>query len=220
MPVSTLSHYEAMSWIQKNFQDLLPVSSRSDPAMAWPVLELDRADDLFGDQIAITMGPVYRADAIPALKDMLLFGDIVSGEVLAVPVDDALSARGGGAAIRRVLFTSHSRPDDDPTTLLELLSADRADLRIDAGPDGAIFLLNKQDGILRRIFRPTGGPRLAVSGAGGVTDGAPHLEFVVAATWPTPPAGGGTTHRTSCGSRHRPGSGSMPPAPSARRDGR
>ena len=64
---------------------------------------------------------------------------------------------GGQSPIRRILL------DDDgvPKDLLQLIqeenrdqgktSAKRADLRFGYGPDGQLFLLNKQDGVIRLL---------------------------------------------------------------------
>ena len=98
---------------------------------------------------------VYRHDAIPQLTDLLLFGDNPSGEVFFVQADRLPD--GGQDAIRRVLFTNGGAPK----TLLQLVQgknteqgrelATRADLRFGTGPDGQVFLLNKRDGVIRRL---------------------------------------------------------------------
>jgi len=89
------------------------------------------------------------------LNDLVLFGDFPSGEVFYVSADDLPT--GGQSAIRRVLF----RDGGESKTLLELIRAKnveqgrepagRADMRMDEGPDGRLFLLNKQDGVIREI---------------------------------------------------------------------
>jgi hypothetical protein len=85
----------------------------------------------------------------------LIFGDNPSGEIFYVNADSP--PKGGQDAIRRVLF------DDRGTskTLLQLIKekntaqgkppASRADLRFGEGPDGKIFILNKQDGVIRLL---------------------------------------------------------------------
>lgn len=97
----------------------------------------------------------YRADRIPRLTNLVLFGDFPSGEVFYIQADDLPD--GGQDVIRRVLFGS----DDSPTTLLELIQsenraqgrepASRVDLRFGTGPNGRLFLLNKHDGVIREI---------------------------------------------------------------------
>ena len=64
---------------------------------------------------------------------------------------------GGQDAIRRILLTSGG----EPTTLLKMIqaknatqgkeAATRADMRLNAGPDGRLFVINKRDGMIREI---------------------------------------------------------------------
>ena len=61
---------------------------------------------------------------------------------------------GGQDAIHRILFTSGGTAK----TLMQLIKeknagATRADLRFGTGPDNRVFLLNKQDGVIREILR-------------------------------------------------------------------
>jgi hypothetical protein len=122
---------------------------RGDPAMTFPVAEYAQADPLLQSQSAATGVHVYRANAIPQLADMVLWGDNPSGEVFAIPADDLPD--GGQAAIRRVLFND----EGTPRTLLDLIrargEARRADLRFGSGPEGEAFLLNKRDGVVRKL---------------------------------------------------------------------
>src|SRR5690606_34256529 len=127
---------------------------RSDASLVWPLVEYDHTDPLFQRQVAITGIIVYRGDEIPALQDRIIFGDNPSGEIFHVDAD----ANGGGHdAIRRVLFND----DGESKTLLQLIreqnaaededEASRADLRFGFGPEGEIFVLNKHDGIVRKL---------------------------------------------------------------------
>ncbi len=105
---------------------------------------------------------VHRDDAIPALTNLLLFGDNPSGEVFAVQADQLPA--GGQDTIRRVLFIFQG--DGVSKTLLQLIQeknrgqsrspATRADLRFGTGPEGRIFLLNKRDGVIRLAGALTG----------------------------------------------------------------
>jgi hypothetical protein len=83
---------------------------------------------------------------------MVIWGDNPVGEVFAIPADNL--PNGGQAAIRRVLFNDGGQA----RTLLQLIQkhvpdANQADMRLGLGPEGAIYLLNKADGIVRRIGR-------------------------------------------------------------------
>lgn len=130
-------------------------SPRSDSAMVWPLVEYDHADPLFQRQVAITGLAVYRESVIPQLQNLLIFGDSPSGELFYVNADAPHS--GGQDAIRRILLID----GDSNKTLLQLIkeenaeqgrnAATRADLRFGYGPQGQIFVLNKQDGIIRLL---------------------------------------------------------------------
>ena len=129
---------------------------RSDSSITYPVVEFDHHDPLLGERVAITGVVVYRHAAIPQLENTVLFGDLVSGEVFYFPADDL--PEGGQAGIRRVRFEHRG----ETKTLLQMIQekniaqgrepAHRADLRFGTGPNGQIFLLNKQDGIIRRLM--------------------------------------------------------------------
>jgi hypothetical protein len=132
-------------------------SYQSDPGITYPVAEYGQVDPLLQSSSAITGVVVYRHDAIPQLRDLVLFGDLPSGEIFYVPADDL--PNGGQDAIRRVLL----RDGGEAKTLLELIRAknagqdrepaSRTDLRFATGPDGRVFLLNKQDGVIRELAR-------------------------------------------------------------------
>jgi hypothetical protein len=128
---------------------------RGDGKMTYPVVEYDQSDRLFQPQSAVTGVIVYRQSAVPQLANLVLFGDIPSGEVFSFSADKL--PRGGQESIRRILF------DDNGTskTLLELIKeknakqgkmpATRADLRFGDGPNGQILIINKGDGIIRVV---------------------------------------------------------------------
>jgi hypothetical protein len=122
---------------------------RSDESMIFPVAEYGQPDPLLQRQSAATGVHVYRANAISQIADMVLWGDNPSGEVFAIPANDVSS--GGQAKLRRVLLNDGGTP----STLLQLIrqktEASRADLRFGSGPDGEAFLLNKQDGVVRKL---------------------------------------------------------------------
>jgi glucose/arabinose dehydrogenase len=125
---------------------------RGDPKVTYPVVEYDPRDPLLGNNVAVTGVVVYRGTAIPALANLVIFGDNPSGEVFYFNAD-RLPA-GGQDSIRRILFNSGGTVK----TLLQLIkeknpNAGRADLRFSLGPDNRIFLLNNADSTIREIVR-------------------------------------------------------------------
>ena len=125
---------------------------RADPKVTYPIIEYDHTDPLLGGNVAVTGLIVYRGTAIPQLANLMIFGDNPSGEVFYVNADRL--PNGGQDAIRRVLFNSGGTAK----TLMQLIKeknagATRADLRFGTGPDNRVFLLNKQDGVIREIVR-------------------------------------------------------------------
>lgn len=131
------------------------VDPRGEPGLNYPVVEYGQLDPLLQRSSAATGVVAYRDDAVPQLTDQLLFGDGPSGEVFYVSADDLPD--GGQDAMRRVLF----RHDGETKTFLQVIQetvvtqgrepATRADLRFGTGPEGQVFLLNKRDGIIRRL---------------------------------------------------------------------
>lgn len=130
-------------------------NSRADSKVNFPIVEYGQLDPLLQPQSSVTMGAVYRQTAIKQLSNLLIFGDIPSGEIFYVSADKIPS--GGQDPIRRILLNDGGTPK----TLLELIKASnakqgkqpatRADLRFGIGQDGQIFLLNKADGIVRLL---------------------------------------------------------------------
>ena len=128
---------------------------RSDGRLVYPIVEYGQPDPLLQAQSSVTVGAVYRQTAIRQLANMLVFGDIPSGEAFYVNADNL--PQGGQDAIRRILFNDNGVAK----TLLQIIKdtnvkqgkmpATRADLRFGLGPDGQIFLLNKGDGIIRLL---------------------------------------------------------------------
>jgi hypothetical protein len=125
---------------------------RGDPTVTYPVAEYGQPDPLLQGQSAAVGVAVYRANAIQPIANMVIWGDNPSGEVWAIPADNL--PNGGQAPIRRVLFNDGG----EAKNLVGLIrasvpGADQADLRIGNGPNGTVYLLNKLDGIVRRLGR-------------------------------------------------------------------
>ena len=128
-------------------------NQRGDPAITYPVAEFAQPDSLFMSRVAVTGLVVYRGADIPALANLVLFGDLPGGEILYIPADGL--PNGGQDEIRRVLLAGA----EQPSTLLEVIQtrqaaqgktlATRVDLRMYPAPQGQVFLLNKGDGVIR-----------------------------------------------------------------------
>ena len=150
--------------------DVLLAEPRSDPAVSFPFVEFDQQDPLLDlnpykkrltvanpPSAAITGVIVYRSGPLRKLADKVLFGDGPSGEVFYVPADDPPRDGWKPEHIRRVLFERAART----MTLLEIIQetntaqgkrpSPRADFRFGTGRDGQVFLLNKADGVIRRL---------------------------------------------------------------------
>ena len=133
------------------------VDPRGEAGLSYPVVEYGQLDPLFQRSSASTGLVVYRDDNVPQLANLVLFGDGPSGEVFYFPADDLPA--GGQGAMRRVLFDDRG----ETKTLLQMVREKnvsqgraptaRADVRLDTGPGGRIFLLNKHDGVIRRLVR-------------------------------------------------------------------
>ena len=134
-------------------------NARGDSAMTFPVVEYAHGDPLLQRQVAVTGLHVFRSDAIPPLKNKVLFGDNPSGELFYF--DATQPPRGGSAGMHRVLL--QSADGGSPKPLLQLIRerntqqgkppASRADLRFGSAADGRVFLLNKADGTIRVLVR-------------------------------------------------------------------
>jgi hypothetical protein len=130
---------------------------RGERGITYPVVEYGQLDPLLQRQAAVTGVVVHREGTIPQLQDRVLFGDFPSGEIFHIDADDLPA--GGQSAMGRVLF----RDGGESKTLLQLIQAKnveqgrdvatRSDLHFGTGPGGRVFVLNKQDGVIREIVR-------------------------------------------------------------------
>ena len=128
---------------------------RADPAVTYPIAEYGQIDPLLQPQSAATGLVVYRDGAIPQLQDRILWGDMPSGEIFHLDADNPPD--GFQSPIRRVLL----EVDGQARTLLEWVQAKnreqgrdpagRADLRFGVGPDSQVLIMNKGDGVVRRL---------------------------------------------------------------------
>jgi glucose/arabinose dehydrogenase len=108
----------------------------------YPVAQYDHSDGR-----AITGGFVYRGSRVPALIGHYLCGDIVNGRIFHVPVSQL--RLGSRATLRELTLLR----DGAPITLQTLVDGanGRVDLRFGQGEDGEVYILTKQDGMIRRL---------------------------------------------------------------------
>jgi len=95
--------------------------------------------------LAITGGYVYRGSAMPQLRGMYVFGDIVSGKIFFTDVE---ALRNGSQA---VFYELPLQFRGAPKTLRQIVGEPRADLRLGVDDRGEIYVLTKQDGMVRRL---------------------------------------------------------------------
>lgn len=107
---------------------------------------------------AITMGEVYRGTGIPELDGLLIAGDNPKGIIYTLDVDsDPLD--GGGEGWTELIPVNMATGQE--RRLISLINAERAslglgstgraDLRFSVNTPGEVFVLNKQDGVLRML---------------------------------------------------------------------
>ena len=101
---------------------------------------------------AVTVGEVVLGSGIPGLDGQLLLGDFPNGVIYTLDVDnDPLD--GGQDQLDELLLIDVSSDSTDPVRLLDLIdtTSSRADLRFSSDTGGDVFILNKRDGIIRRL---------------------------------------------------------------------
>jgi glucose/arabinose dehydrogenase len=108
----------------------------------YPVAQYDHSDGR-----AITGGFVYRGTAIPSLVGHYLCGDIVRGRIFHVPVDEL--QQGSVATLRELTLVYNGQVK----TLKDIVQGvgGRVDLRFGQGGNREIYILSKQDGVIRRL---------------------------------------------------------------------
>jgi glucose/arabinose dehydrogenase len=94
---------------------------------------------------AVTGGYVYRGTALPQLRGMYVFGDIVTGRLFAADVERLES--GAHAPFYELPLVHRGQP----RTLLQVVDAPRADLRLGVDGRGELYVMTKQDGMIRRL---------------------------------------------------------------------
>jgi glucose/arabinose dehydrogenase len=131
-----------------------PPADDTKKGFTFPVAQFDHFEngtDL--GKVAVTGGFVYRGSAVPDLLGHYLFGDIVSGRVFHIPIAEL--KLGSQAVVRELTLLSGGRP----TTLRALVASPNPDNRVDLrfGQDafGEVYIMTKQDGVIRKLRAPT-----------------------------------------------------------------
>lgn len=97
--------------------------------------------------VAIAGGFVYRGQAIPELQGQYIFADFATdGRFFTVDVDDLVN--GQQAPLEELRIYNGTTQ----TTFLNLLGKLRSDLRFGSDETGEMYVINKQDGIVRQII--------------------------------------------------------------------
>ena len=153
----------------ENVVDDLPANHSTDN-FTYPVAQYDHTNNLLNRSAAIVGGSVYRGTDVPQLTGLYFFGDFASnsGPIFAVDVDDLIERdnfsdlsnlnNGHLAPFAEVQLTSGGVEK----TLLEIIADEsgqfqsRTDLRFGVGPEGEIYVLNKRDGMVRKIVSVSG----------------------------------------------------------------
>ena len=105
-------------------------------------------------QRAVTLGEVARNTGIPGLDGKLLLGDFPNGIIFTLDVDSG-TFDGGSDGLQELQLVNELNQN---VRLIDLIrdatgdpSINRTDLRFSLGIDGEVFILNKQDNVLRRL---------------------------------------------------------------------
>jgi glucose/arabinose dehydrogenase len=116
---------------------------------SYPVAQYDH--DLTTN-VAIAGGYVYRGSAIPELHGKYVFADFATDGRFFLADVDTLD-EGSQAQLEELLIYDKN----EETTFLDIIAKTRSDLRFGTDETGEIYIINKQDGIVRRLapYRPS-----------------------------------------------------------------
>lgn len=141
----------------------------------YPVAQYDHDEGL-----AIVGGYVYRGALFPDLYGHYIFGDIPSGRVFHIPVEEL--QLGSQAEIKELNFLDEN---GDRTTLRSLVPGDRVDLRFGIDQGGEIYFLTKADGKIRKLKSGTTTPTQETTLAAGALSIFPNpVKAQLQFSWP------------------------------------
>ena len=129
----------------------------------YPVIQYPHMAGSGGD--AIAGGFVYRGKQLPALRGKLVFGDITTARIWYAEFADVLEADDGNPAtiapvyemdsgLRRLVeetFRARGGKGDALPGTAAVSGRGRVDMRFAVDNDGAIYILTKSDGMIRRL---------------------------------------------------------------------
>jgi len=129
--------------------DTSPPHSPPEPASyTYPVTQYDHKNG----RSAVVGGYVYRGTAIPDLVGQYLLGDIVTGELFIAEAAAmqlaTTTTTGSQPAPPRTLGV---KLNGNPTSFRSIVGASRIDLRFGIDPQGELYLLSKQNGMIYRL---------------------------------------------------------------------
>jgi Ca2+-binding RTX toxin-like protein len=109
----------------------------------YPVANYDH--DISGN-VAIAGGYVYRGSAIPELVGQYIFADFANdGRFFHVSADNLINGQQATLSELRIY------DNEEETSFLEILDRNRSDVRFGVDQTGELYVINKQDGIVRKI---------------------------------------------------------------------
>ncbi|MFN5514380.1 MAG: PQQ-dependent sugar dehydrogenase, partial [Cyanobacteriota bacterium] len=132
----------------------------ADNNYAYPVAQYDH--DVPGN-VAIAGGYVYRGADIPYLQGEYVFADFATdGRFFHVGVDQLIQGQQAALSELRIF------QDGEAVSFLSILNKPRSDVRFGLDESGEIYLINKQDGVVRQVARaleiPLNGKRIGTEG--------------------------------------------------------
>ncbi|TWT97553.1 Quinoprotein glucose dehydrogenase B precursor [Botrimarina colliarenosi] len=129
---------------------------RDTEGVTFPAAQYDHADGS-----AIAGGFVYRGAMIPELVGKFVYGDIVNGRLFYSDVDEMIAAEGDSSiTTTATVYELFLTQDGAATTLNDLvldklgiptLPRNRHDLRFGQTSDGELYVITKQDGMIRQL---------------------------------------------------------------------
>ncbi len=129
-----------------------PPADDTKKGFTFPVAQFDHFEDgAYLAKVAVTGGFVYRGTAVADLVGHYLYGDMVSGRIFHAPVADL--KLGTQVPVKELTLVRGGKP----TTLLALVGSplNRTDLRFGQDQDGEVYILTKQDGVIRKMRSAT-----------------------------------------------------------------